>query len=177
GHSGGDEGYRTYFGFVPEKKAAVVLMANHDYLYTGVAARALLGELFEIKDKLVLRTPIHLELRKHILGPNGIEKCKAIYREAKEKYPNQYYLSGGNLDNLGYMLLDRQKYQAARDIFLFNIELFPEEAGFYDSVGDAYRAEGKDEEALNWYRKALAKDKSLDFTKKKIKEMTRDQKP
>ena len=44
-HSGGDDGYRSYFGFIPEKEAAIVVMANNDYFPSWEAAHFLLDKL------------------------------------------------------------------------------------------------------------------------------------
>ena len=46
----------------------------------------------------------------------------------------------------------------AIEIFKLNVEYYPNSANVYDSLGDAYQAAGKKEEAIKSYEKALSID-------------------
>lgn len=170
GHSGGDEGYRTYFGFIPEQKAAVVLMANNDLFWSGYAANYLLNYIFSGVPK-VWKVPIHFKLKDHILN-EGIEKCKEIYLYQKQNFPEKYIYDSWCLDDLGYWLLDRGHPEKALEVFKFNIDLEPDHAGWVDSVGDAYRAMDNKEMAITWYKKALEMKPTQDFSRRKLRELT-----
>lgn len=63
------------------------------------------------------------------------------------------------LNTAGYVALGDSKYDEAIRIFAYNIELYPNSANVYDSMGDAYEKSGQDELALKNY--TLAVDKSL----------------
>ena len=168
-HSGGDDGYRTFFGFFPEEKAAVVVMANSEHFYSGRAAWYLANQ-FITGEPSPWTKFIHFELKDLILT-EGIASCKARYLDIQENMPDQYELGGGYIDQLGYWLLDKGKNQEALDIFLFNVELRPDEAGWYDSVGDAYIAMENKVKAIEWYEKALEINPEQDFTIEKLKEL------
>ncbi|MEM1323103.1 MAG: serine hydrolase [Bacteroidota bacterium] len=168
-HSGGDDGYRTFFGFIPDEKAAIILMANSEQFSTGDVATYLASQLFG-NQKITWKKPIHFPLKKLILS-QGIDSCKAFYYHVQKHQEDQYSLNGGHLDDLGYWLLDRGKHQQALDIFLFNVELNPEDAGWHDSVGDAYAAMKNTPKAIEWYEKALAINPEQDFTIKKLKKL------
>jgi len=166
-HSGGDEGYRTFFMIIPTKKSAIVMMGNNDYFKSSKAAVHLVKEIvFETTTDW--KKQIDFEL-KHVILSEGIESAKKLYHNLKKKNENQYDF--GYLDNLGYWLLDRNKNKEALDIFLFNIELNPEESGFYDSVGDAYLAMKNKGKAIEWYEKALKLNPEQDFTIEKLKKL------
>ena len=168
-HSGGDEGYRTFFGFFPESKAAIILMANNEHFQSSKTA-IYLANKFITNNPSPWKQYIHFELKNLILT-KGIESCKSFYYKAQKEMKDQYEFSGGAIDKLGYWLLDREKKKEALDIFLFNIELFPEESGFYDSVGDAYLAMENKSKAIEWYEKALEINPKQDFTIKKLKKL------
>ncbi|WP_394751008.1 serine hydrolase [Spongiimicrobium salis] len=165
-HQGGDTGYSTFFGFVPEKKSAIVMMANTDYFWSNQASGVILANSI-FNDSISWRAPIHLKLKNHILE-EGIAKTKEIYFSEKQKSPQQYIVSGNYIDELGYWLLDRNRPQKALELFTFNVELEPEDAGWPDSVADAYSAMDSIALAIQWYKKALKIDPDQDFSRKKL---------
>jgi hypothetical protein len=61
------------------------------------------------------------------------------------------------LNQLGYQLLNRKRGGDAIEVFRKNIELFPESANVYDSLGEALEQAGKLEEARENYRQAVAR--------------------
>ena len=166
-HSGGDLGYRTFFGFIPEEGFAIVTMGNNEIFNSSALADEIINKLlFDKADKTAIRS-IHFHLRKHLLK-EGIDQYKAMYFQEKENNPEAYRFKGGDLDRLGYLLLEQGHYQKAVDLFKFNTELEPEHAGWHDSVGDAYRAWGKKDQAIEWYKKALVIKPDQEFTKRKL---------
>ncbi|MDY8137295.1 serine hydrolase [Aquimarina sp. 2201CG5-10] len=171
-HSGGDEGYRTFFGFIPEKKSAIVLMANNDFLWSENAANHLLRNIL-LEENKPWKTPIHFVLKDYILN-EGIEKCKQVYFEKQTKTPEKYILDSWCIDELGYWLLDRGYNKKALEVFQFNLELEPNYAGWIDSVGDAYRAMDEKEKAIHWYKKALKVKPDQEFSRKKLNELIKN---
>lgn len=168
-HSGGDTGYRTFFGFMPKQKSAVVIMANADNFWTVNSAAGILKNAV-FYDSVRPQAPIHYKLKDYILT-EGIDKVKAVYQEEKDKSISLYDLDSGNLDDLGYWLIDREYLEEALDVFMFNTELEPEHAGWVDSVADAYRAMDSTDLAIQWYRKALVMKPDQGFSERKLKEL------
>lgn len=172
-HSGQDTGFKSFFGFLPEHKAGVVIMTNSDRFWTmNSAANLVKNAVFN--DSLTPKGPIHYKLKDYILT-DGIAKVKQIYRQEEQRSPQQYTFDAGDMDDLGYWLLDRNYNQAALDIFLFNTELDPEYPGWVDSVADAYRAMDSIDLAIQWYRKALAMKPDQEFSQRKLKELLSNQ--
>lgn len=169
-HSGGDPGYSTYFAFIPEKKSAIVMMENVDGFWSAYSANAIINNVI-FKDSVSWKSPISYKLKDHILT-DGIEKVKTIYTEEKQRNPQKYsFDDGGFLDGLGYWLLDRKHLNQALEVFLLSVELYPEYAGWYDSVADAYKEMDSIDLAVQWYQKALKIKPDQDFTIKKLNEL------
>lgn len=171
-HSGGDDGYRTYFAFFPEKNAAVFTMGNCNSFRSSNAAMHIARLVF-LGNPGPWKRYMQMDL-KDIILTEGIDSCKSYYYLAEKTMADQYSFTGDDLDQLGYWLLDREEYQAALDIFMFNLELRPENARFHDSVGDAYIAMGDENAAIEWYEKALVLNPEQYFTIEKLKELKRD---
>jgi CubicO group peptidase (beta-lactamase class C family) len=166
-HNGSDLGYRSFVGFDPADKVAVVLMGNNDLFNTLDPAVAIFKSILlhsPAKDSL---TPIFLELRKYILK-GGIEKVKAVYYEEMKQHPDEYGFGAGNVVTLADWLYDRGYKQQSIDVLIFCTELDPKNALWYEYTGDVYSAWDKKEDALIWYRKALVIDPSKDEIKQKI---------
>lgn len=169
-HSGGDPGYSTYFAFIPEEKSAIVMMENIDGFWSAYSANTIINNVI-FKDSVSWKSPISYKLKDHILI-DGIEKVKAIHNQEKQRNPQKYnFDDGGFLDGLGYWLLNRDHLDKALEVFMFNIELYPEYAGWYDSVGDAYKEMDSIDLAIEWYQKALKIKPDQDFTIKKLNKL------
>ena len=72
----------------------------------------------------------------------------------------------------GYSLLNQEKYEEAIKYFKKQVELKPENANSYDSLGDGYRAIGNLKEAVNQYQKALDIDPNYEPSKNNLAEVT-----
>ena len=74
----------------------------------------------------------------------------------------------------GYTLLNQEKYAEAIKYFKKQVELNPENANSYDSLGDGYRAAGKLQEASKQYQKALDIDPNFEASKNNLEEVTEE---
>ncbi|HEX8737895.1 MAG TPA: tetratricopeptide repeat protein [Pyrinomonadaceae bacterium] len=83
-----------------------------------------------------------------------VPKYKAFKANPKSKFVN----SEAVMNTFGYTLLARQRVADAVEIFKLNAEAYPESANVYDSLGDAYEAAGRKEDAIKAYEKALSID-------------------
>ena len=168
-HSGGDLGYSSFFGFLPEEHAAIVMMCNtDDFSPTNVSNVILANTVFG--DSLSWKAPVHYKLKDYILT-EGIEKTKEVYHEEQNRSPQEYRIRNGYLDDLGYWLLDRDQPEKALEVFLFNLELEPDHAGWHDSVADAYVAMDNIDLAIEWYKKALEIKPNQKFTQRKLQKL------
>jgi tetratricopeptide (TPR) repeat protein len=83
-----------------------------------------------------------------------IPKYKAFKANPKSKFVN----SEAVMNTFGYALLGKQRVNEAIEIFKLNTEAYPNSVNVYDSLGDAYQAAGRKEDAIKAYEKALSID-------------------
>ena len=90
----------------------------------------------------------------HMLAGNS-EKALAAYRQIKKETPNNVAVTEGRLNNLGYVFLRMKKLPEAIAYFKLNAEFYPNSFNVYDSLGEAYMANGEKELAIANYKKSL----------------------
>jgi CubicO group peptidase (beta-lactamase class C family) len=159
-HSGGDVGYRTFFVMMPEKKAAAVVLSNCDFAPTGNIAIAALFMTLELEPPPIPGPPIRAALGKTI-AQKGVDAAIEQYRELKENHAKSYSFDPGQLNRLGYQLINLERIEDAIKIFKLNIEAYPKVANGYDSLGEAYMKKGDNENAIKYYEKALELDPKM----------------
>ena len=90
----------------------------------------------------------------HLTGGN-IEKALAGYRQIKKETPDNAAVSEARINGLGYGFLRTKKLPEAIAYFKLNVELYPNSYNVYDSLGEAYMANGDKELAIANYKKSL----------------------
>ena len=88
----------------------------------------------------------------------NIEKAIEGYRQIKKEKPDNAAVSQGRLNGLGYGFLRAKKLPEALAYFKLNVEFYPNESNVYDSLGEAYMAQGEKELAIANYKKSLELD-------------------
>lgn len=88
-----------------------------------------------------------------LITEKGIEAALQSYRALKQS--DDYYVSEGQLNALGYRLLGMKKVREAIEIFKLNAEAYPHSANVYDSLGEAYMTSGDKELAIRNYQRAV----------------------
>lgn len=97
------------------------------------------------------------------LAQQEYEKFDQSFNDSTDNY--QFY------NSYGYFLLRQKKYEQAIEKFQKQVRLAPDKANPHDSLGDAYRAAGRLEEALAEYRKAVEIDPSFKASLKNMEEL------
>jgi len=93
-----------------------------------------------------------------IIDERGIDAAVSEYRGLKTQGFGNFYTSEGDTNTLGYRLLRRKKTTEAIEILKLNVEAYPASANAYDSLGEAYLANGDTEHAIQNYEKSLSLD-------------------
>ena len=88
-----------------------------------------------------------------IIQSKGIEEVVRLFHEIQKESPET--LKEGEINGLGYTLLNSARMADAIKVFKLNVEAFPESANAYDSLAEAYMKSGDDEHAIKFYEKAL----------------------
>ncbi len=85
----------------------------------------------------------------------GLDAALRKYKELKEQRPDAYAFGAGQLNLVGYKLLQHGKNKEALAVFKLNAELFPQEFAIQDSLGDGYLANGDEKMAAESFKKSL----------------------
>jgi tetratricopeptide (TPR) repeat protein len=85
----------------------------------------------------------------------GVNAAISLYRRMRQRYPAEYFYER-TLNMLGYAQLNTHHVPEAIALFKLNIEMYPNASNPYDSLGEAYAAQGDRAAAIANYRKSLA---------------------
>jgi glyoxylase-like metal-dependent hydrolase (beta-lactamase superfamily II) len=91
----------------------------------------------------------------------GIAPAIEQYHQLKKSQPDAYNFDEYELNMLGYQLLWRDMKEAAIEMHKLNVQAYPDEANPYDSLADAYEANGEVELAIEAYEKVLERDPEM----------------
>ncbi|MGB0035313.1 MAG: YceI family protein [Candidatus Acidiferrales bacterium] len=89
------------------------------------------------------------------INKDGLDAAIRQFKDLKEKKPAEYAFGPGQLNILGYRLMQHGKNREALEFMKLNSEEYPKDANMYDSLADAYMAVGDRENAIANYKKAL----------------------
>ncbi len=166
-HGGGINGFNTLITRVPDEKNVVILLNNTG----GAALNKITRAINAILDDKPYKFP-KLSIASAIMetySKEGVEKGHEQYEKLK-KDP-EYKLNQREMNRTGYGLLQSDKIKEAIDVFMINVTEFPDSANAYDSLGEAYLADGQKELALKNYKKAVEMDPKNENAKKIIEEL------
>lgn len=155
-HSGDDPGYSCDLKLFPEKKIGIILASN----YTSVPISSILDGVADILlgfEPEVPKKPVSLYFRR-IMDEDGIEAAKAAYHKWYKEQQKDYDFSPQELDSLGYKYIRSNQMENAIGVFLFNVELFPDNSNVYESLAEAYMINGDKKLAIENYKKSLELD-------------------
>lgn len=81
----------------------------------------------------------------------AIDQCRSFWKSA----PEEYDFNEAGLNQFAYQLLDQESKAPAIELFKFIVELYPDSANAYDSLGEAYLANGNKRLAIDNYARSL----------------------
>ncbi|HYE15452.1 MAG TPA: hypothetical protein VD968_13500 [Pyrinomonadaceae bacterium] len=90
-----------------------------------------------------------------IISNEGVQKALQAYADARRSDPSAFILQEGFINALGYQLMQERKVKEAVEILKLNVSSYPDSANTYDSLADAYEADGQKELAIQFSEKAL----------------------
>lgn len=105
------------------------------------------------------RAPAIAEHQNHFLDlldqPGGPAKAAQLFAEARQHYPKEVIFTEPIMNRLGYDDLQAGDTQAAIDLFKLNVIAYPDSPNVYDSLGDAYLANGQNDLVRQTAQKTL----------------------
>ncbi len=111
--------------------------------------------------------------------PGGDQKVEKMLAEARQKDPQAKLFPEDVVNYMGYERLQAGDAKSAVEIFKLNVEAYPKSANVYDSVSDAYLADGQKDLARENAKKALEllpNDPTQDETRRKGIQQSAEQK-
>ena len=85
----------------------------------------------------------------------GLAGVEAHYKELSKRFGYPIPVPEATMNNIGYQLLGQKKFDDAIIAFKRNVEVYPDSANVYDSLGEGLEGAGKFEEANANFQKAL----------------------
>ncbi|MFD1601129.1 serine hydrolase [Flavobacterium artemisiae] len=168
-HGGGINGFNTIISRIPADKNLVVLLNNTGGTVLSemnTAIRAILyNQSFNQPKKSLALDLLDIYAEKGALAGT----------EAYKKFKNDptYAVKEGDMNRVGYQLLQDGKKKEAIEVFKINAETFPKSGNVYDSLGEAYLANGDKKLAIVNYKKSVELDPTNEAGKKVLAEISK----
>jgi tetratricopeptide (TPR) repeat protein len=89
------------------------------------------------------------------IASSGIDQAVQQYHYLKAAAPATYNFDEGELNALGYQLIQAKEFKDAIRILQLNVEAYPQSSNVYDSLGEAYMDDGNKPQAIANYQKSL----------------------
>ncbi|MBK8552855.1 MAG: serine hydrolase [Ignavibacteria bacterium] len=151
-HSGGIFGFNTIITRFPEDNNCIILLNNFssgnlDGLSSGIS-KILYDQEYSMPKRSITEI-----LNKTILT-KGMSEAADEFNALKNNQKD-YYIDEGEINQLGYNLVNEYKIDEAIEVFKLNVEAFPNSSNVYDSLGEAYMNKGETELAILNYKKSI----------------------
>ena len=92
------------------------------------------------------------------IASQGIDAAVGQYHQLEAAQPAAYNFDQRELNSLGYELIRDRRFKEAIRVFALNVEAYPRSSNAYDSLGEAYMADGDKAQAIANYKIALSLD-------------------
>jgi tetratricopeptide (TPR) repeat protein len=156
-HGGADEGFQAMFVMLGDEGQGAIVMANSDNGIT-VANHLIDSIASEYGWKFEHEKPSAGEVLQVLADKKGTRVALQEYAELKRTSPAGYDFNEGDLNVMGYALLNQKKFEEAIDTLRLNVEMYPNSGNVYDSLGEAYMDAGQTDLAVQSYEKSLQID-------------------
>ena len=90
-----------------------------------------------------------------LIAREGIERALKVFADARAAAPGDVLFRENTINALGYELLQNGKTRDAIELFKLNVAAYPESPNAYDSLSEAYEADGNKELAVQNAGRAL----------------------
>ncbi|WP_033956593.1 serine hydrolase domain-containing protein [Psychroserpens jangbogonensis] len=169
-HSGGWVGFGTYVHNEVGAKNGYIILTNNSSehlrdIFFGIS-NILGNKPYELPNKNVSK-----EMAKLTFETN-VDDAIGLYHKVKTD-TTAYDVNEGDINLLGYGLLNENKLESALAIFKLNTEEYPNSANVYDSFADALLVKGDSLKALENFKKCFAMDSTLTYAKDKAEALAK----
>jgi CubicO group peptidase (beta-lactamase class C family) len=175
-HGGGINGFSTVLVRMPAEKRLIVLLDNAEHgPYLNQIVMNIMSVLYDQPYDSPKRSIADLLFK--TVGEKDVAAAIAQYRDLKAgAAAGEYNFAETELNALGYRLVQANKLAEAVEIFKLNVEMFPQSANAYDSLGEGYMRHGNKELAIANYKKSLELNPKNTNATTKLASLTGEQK-
>jgi CubicO group peptidase (beta-lactamase class C family) len=175
-HNGGINGFSTSMLRIPGEKRLIVLLDNAEHgQYLQRMTLNIMSVLYDQPYDLPKQSIA--ELLQKTMEEKGVAAAIAQYRDLKARpAPSEYNFAENELNVLGYQLLQTNKLSEAIEILKLNVEMYPQSANAFDSLGEAYMVHGDKDLAIANYKKSLELNPKNTNATAKLASLTGEQK-
>ena len=165
----------TFSGFKDGKHGTEIFVPHPELPKQIVAwfADTLVRRFADPKQRVTPKQTPMREFWQKLERPDGVAAAVKAFHDARARNPHAVLFPESVVNLLGYQYLQAGNRKEAIEVFRLNTEAYPSSANTYDSLGDAYLADGQKELALQASRKAiemLPGDRGPDARKKAIRD-------
>ena len=154
-HGGADAGFQAELMMFADSGKGLAVMGNSDGTFRLLPY--LLDRVVQDYGWKVGRPPTDAFGPMLLIeGEKGVDAALGFYGRVKKAEVPRYRATEGTLNDFGYHLLELKKIDEAVKTFELNVRDHPDAWNPYDSLGDAYKAAGKIDLAIQSYQKSLA---------------------
>jgi CubicO group peptidase (beta-lactamase class C family) len=157
GHGGGINGFNSLLTRAVDKRQTVIILDN---VGLGTYHQKIAGSIIGILNGQPAESPKRsiADALYKIAVEKDVAAAIAEYRKLKAENSPTFDFSEAELNTLGYQLVGLKRLKDAIEIFKLNVEMYPQSANPYDSLGEAYLADNQKDLALVNYKKAAELD-------------------
>lgn len=163
--AGGTPGWNSILAQY-DKGYTLIILSNFGRMAEEVELRA--NAILNGKTYPKPELPLSMKFYKAIKD-NGMNYFKEHFKEMLEQ--NDLRFRDVHLNMFGYELLEEGEVDMAIEVFKYNVELFPDVANTYDSLGEAYAKKGDKDLAIVNYKKVLEMEPGNKNAKKMLEEL------
>ncbi len=152
-HGGSCPGFRSSLTIFLEHGISVIALSNEAPMESSLLYNKL-GNIALGFPKEDLYVPNVQKILPLVMA-GDLEKANEVYQMQLEALPNNEKIKPAQLNDYGYMLAEHKQIEPALNVFYFAIQLFPNNANAYDSLGEALIQAGRIEEGISMYKRSL----------------------
>ena len=138
--------------------------AKKDWNAAAEVARVT-AELYAASDRANVFYAISLT----IIGKT--DEARGVLRKAVS-IDSKGIASAGAFNQIGLAIAGADQLPAAIEWLKLAVELYPDDAALYASMGDLYKKQGGSKQSIEYYKKALSIDPKLERAKEELKKLT-----
>lgn len=168
-HLGMTEGFLSFLIRIPSTNSLVVFLCNSSPTHFFGIVQSLMRVLHN--KPVQLKQPAHKAMET-VIAAKGTAEAVKTYQVYKKDTAN-YYIDWLAMDQLGNQLFADKRYNDALLIFENNAREFPQRDLVLISLAKTYEVLKRKEEAIEYYKKAVAANPNNEEPKNRLKELER----